>query len=30
MNGYTFTNGPWRGAFIKYGVDPRKDQAYAV
>ncbi|CEJ02332.1 hypothetical protein RMCBS344292_16339 [Rhizopus microsporus] len=30
MNGYTFTNGPWRGAFVKYGIDPRKDQAYAV
>lgn len=25
---YTFHNGPWRDCWVKYGLDPRKDQQY--
>ncbi|KAG1042171.1 hypothetical protein G6F43_011955 [Rhizopus delemar] len=25
---YTFTNGPWRDTWVKYGVDPRKNVEY--
>ncbi|KAI8966932.1 RNA polymerase III transcription factor IIIC subunit-domain-containing protein [Mycotypha africana] len=27
---YTFSNGPWRECWIKYGVDPRKDVTYHI
>lgn len=28
--GYTFKTGPWKGALVKYGVDPRTDAKYRV
>ncbi|SAM09234.1 hypothetical protein [Absidia glauca] len=27
---YSFQNGPWRECWVKYGVDPRLDQCYAI
>ncbi|KAI8083091.1 RNA polymerase III transcription factor IIIC subunit-domain-containing protein [Halteromyces radiatus] len=27
---YSFQNGPWRDCWVKYGVDPKEDQRYAM
>ncbi|KAI1414310.1 hypothetical protein F5Y13DRAFT_19548 [Hypoxylon sp. FL1857] len=28
--GYQFRGGPWRDAFVKYGVDPRPDRSFRI
>lgn len=27
---YQFTNGPWKGCYVKYGVDPRSNSDYRI